>query len=125
MDTELDQLVNEARAAFGAAALPAALEDAKARFLGKNGALTDRLKALAKLPPDDKRTAGAKINAVKETIERLLAERRQALADVQLERQLAAEAIDVTLPGRVRSEGAIHPIAQTWMRIEEIFRSIG
>ena len=125
MNTELEHLVNEARAAFSAALQPAALENEKARYLGKNGAITERLKTLAKLTPDQKRTAGAEINAAKEAIEALLAERRQALAESRLNEQLAAESIDVSLPGRTRSAGAIHPIARTWMRIEEIFRSIG
>ncbi|HKO66386.1 MAG TPA: phenylalanine--tRNA ligase subunit alpha [Burkholderiaceae bacterium] len=125
MNTELNQLVDEARAAFAAALQPAALENEKARYLGKSGAITERLKALAKLTPEEKRTAGAEINAAKEAIEALLVERRQALADLRLNEQLAAEAIDVSLPGRARSPGAAHPIARTWMRIEEIFRSIG
>jgi phenylalanyl-tRNA synthetase alpha chain len=125
MNAELDLLVNEARAAFSAALQPAALENEKARYLGKNGAITERLKTLAKLTPDEKRTAGAEINAAKEAIEVLLVERRQALAESRLNEQLAAESIDVSLPGRTRSAGAIHPIARTWMRIEEIFRSIG
>ena len=125
MNVELDQLVNEARAAFSAARRPAVLENEKARFLGKNGAITERLKSLAKLTPEERRTAGASINAAKEAIERLLAERRRALAELRLDEQLAAESIDVSLPGRRRSMGAIHPVARTWMRIEEIFRSIG
>lgn len=125
MNTDLDRLVDAARAAFAAATQPAALENEKARYLGKNGAITERLKALAKLTPEEKRTAGASINAAKEAIEALLAERRQALAELRLDEQLAAESIDVSLPGRSRSVGAIHPIARTWMRVEEIFRSIG
>ncbi len=125
MDAELDQLIAEARAAFAQATQPAALENEKARYLGKNGVITDRLKALAKLAPEDRRTAGAGLNAAKDAIERLLAERRQALADLRLNEQLAAESIDVSLPGRTRSDGTVHPIARTWMRIEEIFRSIG
>jgi phenylalanyl-tRNA synthetase alpha chain len=125
MNTDLDRLVDAARAAFAAALQPAALENEKARYLGKNGAITERLKELAKLAPEEKRTAGASINAAKEAIEALLAERRQALAELRLDEQLAAESIDVSLPGRSRSVGAIHPIARTWMRVEEIFRSIG
>ena len=125
MNTDLDRLVDAARAAFAAAMQPAALENEKARYLGKNGAITERLKALAKLAPEEKRTAGASINAAKEAIEALLAERRQALAELRLDEQLAAESIDVSLPGRSRSVGVIHPIARTWMRVEEIFRSIG
>ncbi len=125
MATELDTLVDEARAAFAAALQPAALENEKARYLGKSGAITERLKALANLAPEEKREAGARVNAAKEAIERLLAERREALTDVRLNQQLAAESIDVSLPGRARSVGAIHPVARTWMRIEEIFRSTG
>ncbi|MBS1107880.1 MAG: phenylalanine--tRNA ligase subunit alpha, partial [Deltaproteobacteria bacterium] len=111
--------------AFAAVSQPAALENEKARFLGKSGAITERLKALGKLAPEEKRAQGARINAAKEAIERLLAERRQALADAQLAERLAAESIDVTLPGRRRGPGGIHPVARTWIRIEEIFHSIG
>lgn len=124
MDT-LDELVEQARAAFAAADAPAALENEKARFLGKSGSVTELLKGLAKLAPEDKRVRGARINAVKEAIERLLAERRRALAEAELDARLAQESIDVTLPGRKRSAGGIHPVIRTWMRIEEIFRSIG
>jgi phenylalanyl-tRNA synthetase alpha chain len=122
---ELEQLVEEARDAFAAAMQPAALENEKARFLGKSGAITERLKSLARLSAEDKREQGARINRAKEAIETLLDERRQALADAQLNERLAQEAIDVTLPGRVRSAGGIHPVIRTWMRVEEIFASIG
>jgi phenylalanyl-tRNA synthetase alpha chain len=125
MSTELDKLVDDARAAFAAVSLPAALENEKARFLGKSGAITERLKALGKLPPEDKREQGARINAAKDAIEQLLAQRRQSIADAQLGARLASESIDTTLPGRKRSPGGIHPVIRTWMRIEEIFGSIG
>lgn len=121
----LDELVEQARAAFAAADAPAALENEKARFLGKTGSVTELLKGLAKLAPEEKRVRGAQINAAKEAIERLLAERRRALADAELDARLALESIDVTLPGRKRSAGGIHPVIRTWMRVEEIFRSIG
>ena len=125
MATDLDRLVDEARAAFAAATQPAALEDAKARFLGRSGKITERLKAFATLTPELKREMGASINIAKSAIEQLLVQRRESLAELHLNEQLAAESIDVTLPGRGRSIGAIHPVARTWMRIEEIFRSIG
>ncbi|MEW5880939.1 MAG: phenylalanine--tRNA ligase subunit alpha [Pseudomonadota bacterium] len=124
MDT-LDELVEQARAAFAAADTPAALENEKARFLGKTGSVTELLKGLAKLAPEERRVRGARINAAKETIERLLAERRRALADADLSARLAQESIDVTLPGRKCSPGGIHPVIRTWIRVEEIFRSIG
>ena len=122
---ELEQLVNEAREAFAAASQPAALENAKARFLGKTGAITDRLKSLGKLSAEKKREQGALINRAKEAIEALLESRRAELVDARLNEQLAEEAIDVTLPGRLRSGGGIHPVMRTWMRVEEIFASIG
>jgi phenylalanyl-tRNA synthetase alpha chain len=122
---DLEQLIDEARAAFAAAMQPAALENEKARFLGKSGAITERLKSLARFSAEEKREQGARINRAKEAIEALLDERRQALADAQLNERLAQEAIDVTLPGRVRSAGGIHPVIRTWMRVEEIFASIG
>jgi phenylalanyl-tRNA synthetase alpha chain len=122
---ELEQLVNEARAAFAGAKQPAALESEKARFLGKSGAITEQLKALGRLPAEEKRRLGLQVNRAKEAIEALLEARRRELADEQLNERLAQEAIDVTLPGRMRRSGGIHPVMRTWMRIEEIFASIG
>ncbi len=122
---DLDQLVSDARADFERAATPADLENAKARFLGKSGRLTDLLKALGALAPEEKKSRGASINAAKQQVEAALAARRQALADAELQQQLQAEALDVTLPGRRRGAGAVHPIARTMARIEEIFGSMG
>jgi phenylalanyl-tRNA synthetase alpha chain len=122
---DLDAIVAEAVALFAAIADPAELEQAKARFLGRQGALTERLKGLGKLPPEEKRAAGARINEAKDRIEQALADRRAALARAKLVSRLAEEAIDVTLPGRDRGRGGIHPIIRTWQRIEAIFRSIG
>lgn len=121
----LDQLIAEARAAFAAVDQPAALENEKARFLGRSGSVTELLKGLGKLPAEEKRAQGARINEAKDAIERLLAERRAQLAEAELNARLAQESIDVTLPGRKRSAGGIHPVVRTWMRIEEIFASIG
>jgi phenylalanyl-tRNA synthetase alpha chain len=122
---EIDRLVDEARAAFATVAQPAALENEKARFLGKAGSVTELLKGLGKLAPDEKREQGARINAAKQAIEALLAERRAQLAESELSAKLAQESIDVTLPGRAMSAGALHPVTKVWMRVEEIFGSIG
>ncbi len=120
-----DQLIQAAQLAFAAASQPAALENEKARFLGKGGRVTELLKALAQLPPEEKRSRGALVNAAKERIEQLLEQRRGELAEAALNARLAQEAIDVTLPGRGRSAGGIHPVIRTWQRVEEIFGSIG
>ncbi|MBI4984389.1 MAG: phenylalanine--tRNA ligase subunit alpha [Rhodocyclales bacterium] len=121
----LEQLVAAAAAAFTQAVEPAKLEEAKARYLGKDGSLTGLLKGLGKLPAEERKSAGAAINKAKEQIEALLADRREALRRAQLEAQLAAEALDVTLPGRGQARGTLHPVMRTLDRIEQLFRSIG
>jgi phenylalanyl-tRNA synthetase alpha chain len=126
MTSSIEQLIADAESAFAAARQPAALENEKARYLGKSGSITEMLKALGKLSPDERRARGAQVNAAKARIEVLLESRRDALAAAELETRLAAQSIDVTLPGRRRAVGgALHPILRSWMRIEEIFRSIG
>ncbi|HWH73875.1 MAG TPA: phenylalanine--tRNA ligase subunit alpha, partial [Methylibium sp.] len=87
--------------------------------------LTAQMKRLATLPVDEKKARGAEINAAKQQVEGLLNARRQALADAELERQLRAEALDVTLPGRRRGSGGLHPITRAMERIEAIFGSMG
>lgn len=121
----LEQLVAQAQSDFTDAADAAALENAKARYLGKSGQITELMKGLGKLAPEERKTQGAVINAAKEQIERALTARRDALAHAQMQERLNAEAIDVTLPGRGRSKGGIHPVMRSWQRVEEIFRSIG
>lgn len=122
---ELTQLIESAKADFAAATQPAALEDAKARYLGKSGAVTMLMKGLGALAPEERKERGKAINAVKQAIDAALAARREALANAELEKKLATEAVDVTLPGRVVPAGGVHPVIRTWMRVEEIFRSIG
>lgn len=121
----LDHIVEDAKRDFLGAADAAALEDAKAKYLGKSGILTERLKALGGMSPDERKRAGAQINQVKTGVEAALQDRRQALTDAVLLRRLAAESIDVSLPGRGQSVGSLHPVMHTWERVEEIFRSIG
>jgi len=123
--TELDSIVDSARQAFASAATPADLENAKAQFIGKAGRITELMKGMASLSVEDKKTRGAAINVAKQAIEAALNERRQALADAELEAQLKAEALDVSLPGRVREPGGLHPVSLTLERIEQIFASMG
>ena len=125
MTQSLDDLIRQAQDNFAAAPDAASLENEKAKFLGKSGSITALMKGLAQLSPDQKRTEGARINQAKQAIEQLLKERRDAFALAELNQRLAAETIDVTLPGRGANTGGIHPVIQTWQRIEEIFRSIG
>jgi len=122
---ELDTLLQSARAQFAQAHTPAELENAKAQYLGKNGRLTELMKGLASLSVDEKKTRGAAINLSKQAIEAALNQRRAELAEAELQRQLQAEALDVTLPGRQRGGGGLHPVSLTLERIEAIFGSMG
>ena len=121
----LDQIVSEAQSAFAAISDPDALEQVKARFLGKSGQITELLKGLGKLPPEEKKTAGATINRAKEAVEIALNARRDAIRKATLEARLAEEALDVTLPGRAEARGGLHPVTRTLERIESLFHSIG
>jgi len=122
---ELDSLAQLAQADFDAAPTAAELENAKARFLGKSGRVTEMLKGLGALPPEEKKARGAEINQAKQRIEALLTAARERLAQVELQAQLKAEALDVTLPGRQRGTGGLHPVSRTIERIEAIFGSMG
>jgi phenylalanyl-tRNA synthetase alpha chain len=121
----LEGIVARALADFATARDPASLENAKARYLGKTGALTALQSTLKSVAPEQRRQLGARFNAAKQQIEEALEARRGELAEGKLAARLAEEALDVTLPGRGRSRGAIHPVMRTWRRIEEIWRSIG
>jgi len=123
--TDLARLVRDAEEAFEASTESVALENAKARFLGKSGVLTERLKALSQVDAEARKVLGAEINAAKAEVETLLQRRRQAIAEAELAERLAAESIDVSLPGRGHGVGAIHPVIRSWRRVEQIFTSIG
>ena len=123
--SDLDSIVAQAREQFAAINDGAQLEEAKARFLGKSGQVTELLKGLSKLPVEERKALGEAINGVKNAIESALVARREALADAKLQQKLAAEALDVTLPGRNGQRGGLHPVMRTQRRVEEIFRSIG
>ncbi|MFO1272378.1 MAG: phenylalanine--tRNA ligase subunit alpha [Rubrivivax sp.] len=122
---DLEQLVQGAVVEFGAAPSPAELENAKARYLGKSGRVTELLKGLGALAPEEKKARGAEINQAKGRIEAALAAAREKLAEAELAAQLRAEALDVTLPGRGRGVGGLHPVSRTIERIELIFASMG
>lgn len=125
MATDLDLIAAEAQRDFAQASDSTALENAKARYLGKAGQLTELLKGLGKLDPESRKAEGARINAAKQAIEAALTARRQALAEALLDQRLSAEAIDITLPGRHAATGTLHPVMQTRERVERIFASIG
>lgn len=124
-EQSLDDLIATAATLVADSKDDHALANAKAKFLGRDGTITARMKSLGKLAPAERGPAGKQLNQVKQQIEALVNDRAAALESAKLNDKLAEEAIDVTLPGRGRSAGGLHPITLTIERIEQIFRSIG
>jgi len=122
---ELEQILNQAVQQFAAVDQAAELEQVKARYLGKEGSLTALLKGLGKLSAEERPAAGARINEVKQQIEAALNARRESIQQQALQTKLAAEALDVTLPGRGLNVGGLHPVTLTLERIASLFHSIG
>ncbi|MCX7212988.1 MAG: phenylalanine--tRNA ligase subunit alpha [Burkholderiales bacterium] len=125
MDDSPQTLIDEAAALLDAATDANSLANAKARFLGKDGLLTARLKALGSLSPEARSVQGKALNQIKQAIEAKLALRQKALEQAELDARLSQESIDVTLPGRGAGRGGLHPVTLTIERVEAIFRSIG
>jgi phenylalanyl-tRNA synthetase alpha chain len=125
MFEDIDRIVAEARTTLSQIASGPELEQAKARYLGKSGSLTALLKRLGALPDAERPQAGARINRAKDDIEEALKRQRETIAAKELEKRLAGEALDVTLPGRDLGRGGLHPITRTIERIKILFRSVG
>jgi phenylalanyl-tRNA synthetase alpha chain len=121
----LEQIQSSAEREFAACGNLVELEQAKARYLGKSGALTEQLKQLGKLSAQERPAAGAAINVVKQAVEQALQTRRETFLAAEQAQKLASETLDVTLPGRNRGQGSLHPVTLTLERIELLFRSIG
>ncbi|MEL7300991.1 MAG: phenylalanine--tRNA ligase subunit alpha [Pseudomonadota bacterium] len=103
----------------------AALEEVRVRAVGKKGEISLKMRELGKMTPEERQVAGPALNALKDEINSALAARKAALADAALEERLAGEWLDVTLPGRRRPAGTIHPVSQVWEELTAIFASLG
>jgi len=125
MQNELNQLVSDAEKAINNAADLKALDDIRVTYLGKKGAITERMKSLGKLPKEEKPAAGQAINVAKQAVQKSLEARKETLNNAELEAKLASETIDVTLPGRGQQAGGLHPVTRTMERIEELFSQMG
>jgi phenylalanyl-tRNA synthetase alpha chain len=123
--SSIAELLGEAESAVRAAEDLAALDAVRVQFLGKKGVLTAQLRELGKLPPAEIPAAGKAINDAKSALEAAIDARRGALETRQLEAELAAGALDVTLPGRGAAPGQLHPITRTQRRMVEILRHAG
>jgi phenylalanyl-tRNA synthetase alpha chain len=123
--SDLETLTRETLDRIAASGDLQALEAARVEALGKKGSITAQLKLLGSLPAEERKVAGARINAAKQRLAEAIESRRDELERAALAQSLASGAIDVTLPGRGEWQGGIHPVTRTRLRIEEIFRQAG
>src|SRR5919107_5333503 len=122
---DVDAIVKEALDLFAGIDDADALEGAKARYLGKTGAITELRKTLGKLPAEERPAMGVRFNEAKDKLEEALRARRDAIQSSKLEARLKEEALDVTLPGRGVGIGSLHPVTRTLERVETLFHSFG
>ena len=122
---ELNQLIDQAKKDFASCSKLAELDHIKSKFLGKSGPITEAMKSLASLSPEEKPKKGAEINQVKKQIEALLETRKQEISNLELNEKLEKEKIDVTLPSRPKMRGSLHPVMNTIDEISTIFHGIG
>ncbi|HEC20450.1 MAG TPA: phenylalanine--tRNA ligase subunit alpha [Gammaproteobacteria bacterium] len=125
MQQDLDKLVNEAQQAVDAANDLAELDKVRVQYLGKKGLLTQQMQTLGKLPPEERRDAGKVINLAKQAVQKAIEVQREALNTAALNAKLAAEAVDVSLPGRGQVSGGLHLVTRTLRRIESLFTQLG
>jgi phenylalanyl-tRNA synthetase alpha chain len=103
----------------------AALEAVRVSALGKKGAISDRMKSLGAMAPEERKEAGAALNLIKERVSEAIAKRKAALQQQALEARLVSEKIDVTLPARPERQGTIHPVSQVWEEVVQIWGDLG
>ncbi len=125
MEIQLQTLTQSALTEIASADTLAALDAFRVHYLGKKGVLTDQLKNLRDVPAEQRPAAGQVINTAKQAIEAAIEQRVAVLKESELARQLAAEALDVTLPGRGQRAGGLHPVTRTLQRVEALFSQMG
>jgi len=121
----MDDLREKYLALISAAADEAALEELRVQAVGKKGEISLQMRSLGKMSPEERQVAGPALNALKDQVNSALTARKSSMADAALEERLKSEWLDVTLPGRQRSVGTIHPISQVWEEVTAIFADMG
>ena len=125
MSDDLDKLLQQASDAVSQAADVAALDAVRVAYLGKKGALTAQLKNLGQLPAEQRPVAGQAINQAKNQVQEWIELRKSMLADAAIASRLQTEQVDITLPGRRRAAGGLHPVTVTMNRIDKMFGKLG
>ncbi len=122
---QLEEVVGQAKAEIEGVSDIAALDEIRVKYLGKKGFFTEQMKGLGALSAEERPAAGAVINQAKQQVQDTLNARREALEVAVLNQKLAAETIDVSLPGRRIENGGLHPVTRTIERIERLFGEMG
>ncbi|WP_448602537.1 phenylalanine--tRNA ligase subunit alpha [Thermoleptolyngbya sp.] len=125
LETQLTTLQQEAEGAIAAAASLEDLEQLRIKYLGKKGSLSQVLGGMGRLSAEERPRIGALANEVKEVVQTGLEQKKAALQAAQIEAQLAAETLDVTMPGTFRPQGRNHPLTSTIDRALDIFVGLG
>jgi len=123
--TTLEDVLMHAQGELAAADSLSVLDQVRVHYVGKKGLITERMKTLGNLPPDERKEAGALINHARDQFNAALEARKSLLEAQELEQRLSRETIDVTLPGRGQQTGGLHPVTLTLQRISELFARIG
>jgi phenylalanyl-tRNA synthetase alpha chain len=121
----LQALETETLAQVEAAADEAALEAVRVAALGKKGTISEQMKGLGAMSPDERKSFGAALNTIKDKVTEAISIRKAALADAALNERLVRERIDVTLPVRGELRGTVHPVSQVWEEVVQIFGDLG
>ncbi|MDA9115255.1 phenylalanine--tRNA ligase subunit alpha [Planktomarina temperata] len=121
----MDDLREKYLTLISAAADEAALEELRVQAVGKKGEISLQMRSLGKMSPEERQVAGPALNALKDEVNSALTARKSSMADAALEERLKSEWLDVTLPGRQRPVGTIHPISQAWEEVTAIFADMG
>ena len=121
----LEDILSNAEKEISAASTLPAIEQIRVNYLGKSGLITSQMKVLGTLPPEEKKTFGAKVNEAKEKVTNLLSDKKEQMESAALSEKLAKEFIDVTIPVRAENNGSIHPVSQVTEEIIEIFSTMG
>ncbi len=121
----MDDLLQKYIGAIAGVSDEAALEDLRLAALGKKGEISLKMRELGQMAPEARQVAGAALNALKDEIDAALRARKAALGDAALDERLRAEWLDVTLPGRPRRQGTIHPVSQVTEEVTAIFADMG
>lgn len=122
---DLEAIIKAAEGELAQANTPADVDAVRVAYMGKKGKVTELMKGLGALSPEERPAAGQNINKAKQQIQAIIGEKIQAFKEAELNAKLASEAVDVTLPGRSKALGNIHPVSRTIERIESFFGQLG